>query len=258
MYHDLGTGVVRGKPVEASHISYVVSGAQFAKQLNYLRSAGWNGCKVSEALQGKERAVALTFDDGYTTDIELAAPALSYAGFTATFYVVTSWVGTPGYLSVSELRSLARLGCEIGSHTRSHPYLPSLSMEDLRRELRESKDQLEQWVGAPVEHFSCPMGGHTAAVSNVAEEAGYVSVATSQIGVNTAGTKLLKRIAVRRTTSVSSYGRICAGRSLFYPRARQAVLASVRSAIGISAYSILCKLSPHSQTPSDEAARRAG
>jgi Polysaccharide deacetylase len=247
MYHDLGTEVVPGRPPSPSHLTYVVSGAQFAKQLAYLRSAGWKGCKVSDALQGTEHAVALTFDDGSSTDIELAAPALSYAGFTATFYVVTSKVGTLGYLSPNDIRSLAKSGFEIGSHSVTHAYLPSLTLDQVRRELRDSKDQLEQWLGLPTRHFSCPLGGYTPVVATIAEEIGYASVATSQVGVNAIGAVVLNRIAIRRNTSLSSFGRMCAGKALLYPRARQAVLAGVRSTIGFAAYSALCGLASRSQ-----------
>lgn len=247
MYHELGTGVVRGRNPAPGHIQYVVSGADFSKQIAHLRSAGWKGCKVSDALQGTNRAVALTFDDGCSSDIEVAAPALCYAGFTATFYVTSSLVDTPGYLSRSDLRSLARLGCEIGSHSLTHLYLPSLSASRLQREVRDSKDQLEQWLGSHIQHFSCPLGGCNAAVFAAIREAGYASVATSHIGVNAPGAEVVNRIAVRRTTSLNNFHRICAGKALLYPRARQAVLAGVRSAIGFSAYSMLCGSASHHQ-----------
>ena len=39
------------------------------------------------------RAVALTFDDGFKDNLTYALPILSKYGFTATFFVVTEWVG---------------------------------------------------------------------------------------------------------------------------------------------------------------------
>jgi len=246
MYHDLGPETaVRGRH-DSGHLPYVVTGSSFAHQISHLRTQGWKGCKVSTALQGAERAVALTFDDGASSDIEMAAPALSYAGFTATFYVVSSWVGTQGYLSKLDLSRLGELGFEVGSHSATHAYLPGLAAEQLRGELRDSKDQLEQWIGVPVAHFSCPLGGCSPAVAAAALEAGYASVANSQIGVNRPGATLLKRFAVRRTTSLTTLGQVCEGKTPLYPRTRQAVLASVKSAIGFSAYSQICRLLPRS------------
>jgi peptidoglycan/xylan/chitin deacetylase (PgdA/CDA1 family) len=241
MYHDLGTPSEH-TATALGHASYVVSGTAFASQMSHLRSAGLRGCNVSEALQGGKGNVALTFDDGTSSDIELAAPALSYAGFTATFYIVTSRVGTTGYLSQNDLQNLSDSGFEIGSHSMTHPNLPGLKPEELRRELRDSKDQLEQWISSPVLHFSSPFGGYTAEVVEAALEAGYSSFATSQIGVNRPGASILRRVAVLRSTSLENFSHICAGKSLAYPRARQVVLSGLRSALGFQAYSLLSHL----------------
>jgi hypothetical protein len=249
MYHDLGKPADPAGGLDASHSRYLVSGTAFASQMSHLRAEGWKGCKVSEAVQGRKRAVAITFDDGTSSDIEVAAPALSSVGFTATFYVVTSRVNTQGYLSRNDLRCLAAHGFEIGSHSVTHSFLPGLTSADLQHELRDSKDQLEQWIGLPVSHFSCPLGGYTRSVVAAATEAGYTSFATSQIGVNEAGAAVLKRVVVRRNTSLSTFGRMCAGKALLYPRARQAVLSGVQSAIGFSAYSLLCRLGAPRRKP---------
>jgi peptidoglycan/xylan/chitin deacetylase (PgdA/CDA1 family) len=241
-YHDLGVPNEPAGRTSSGHSSYLVSGSAFASQMSYLRGQGLKGCKVSEALQGDKSGVALTFDDGTSSDIELAAPALSYAGFTATFYIVTSRVDRPGYLSRSDLRRLSDLGFEIGSRSVTNSFLPGLGPDGLRHELCDSKDQLEHWIGAPVSHFSCPFGGYTPSVIAAATEAGYISFATSQIGVNKAGAAVLRRVAVLRSTSLQTFERICAGKALMYPRVRQVVLSGLRSAIGFAAYSRLSHL----------------
>jgi len=246
MYHDLGSEGPNREHIDASHVPYVVTGSSFSHQISYLRSKGWKACKVSTALQGEDRAVALTFDDGASSDIEVAAPALSYAGFTATFYVVSSWVGTRGYLSRRELSQLAELGFEIGSHSVTHAFLPDLTAARLREEMRHSKDQLEQWIGLPVSHFSCPLGGCSSPVVTAALEAGYASVAGSEMGLNRPGATVVKRFAVRRNTSMNTFRQVCEGKTPLYPRTRQALLAGVKSAIGFSAYSQLCRLVPRS------------
>ncbi|QQS08483.1 MAG: polysaccharide deacetylase family protein [Phycisphaerales bacterium] len=42
--------------------------------------------------------IAITFDDGYADNARVAAPILVAAGLSATFYIVTGLVGTPGEL----------------------------------------------------------------------------------------------------------------------------------------------------------------
>jgi peptidoglycan/xylan/chitin deacetylase (PgdA/CDA1 family) len=255
MYHDLGDLPEQAGRIDFGHAPYVVSGSAFARQMSYLRAQGLRACTVTEALQGGRGAVALTFDDGTSSDIEQAAPALVYARFSATFYVVTSRVGTNGYLTRFDLQYMSALGFEIGSHSVNHAFLPGLARHELERELRDSKDQLEQWIGSPVAHFSCPFGGRTPAVIAAGMEAGYKSVATSDIGVNRIGEAVLQRLAVRRNTSLYNFARMCAGETLLYPRVRQTVLSGVKSMIGFSAFSLVSRLVPRGQTPAPAAAK---
>lgn len=77
-------------------------------------------------------------------------------------------------LSREELRALASdSSMEIGAHTVSHPALPWLSADERRREIRGSKQDLEELLGRPIRLFAYPFGicdGHTAAL---VREAGF-------------------------------------------------------------------------------------
>jgi peptidoglycan/xylan/chitin deacetylase (PgdA/CDA1 family) len=64
-------------------------------------------------------------------------------------------------LTPDELRSLAAGGLvEIGAHSVTHSMLTSLPLEAQRREMLESKRQLEAVIGRPVTSFAYPYGGH--------------------------------------------------------------------------------------------------
>jgi peptidoglycan/xylan/chitin deacetylase (PgdA/CDA1 family) len=43
-----------------------------------------------------ERTVAITFDDGYLDNLQIAAPLLAAAGLPSTFFVTTRWLNQPG------------------------------------------------------------------------------------------------------------------------------------------------------------------
>ncbi len=61
-------------------------------------------------------------------------------------------------LSSSQLVELARSGVEIGAHTVKHPILKVVGADVARREITDSKDQLEKIIGEPVRAFAYPNG----------------------------------------------------------------------------------------------------
>lgn len=78
--------------------------------------------------------VSITFDDG-TGDIwNNAVPLLQDKGFKTTQYVVSSFVGTDGFLSVNNLVDMNNAGHELASHSATHPSLPGLSTTNLQNE----------------------------------------------------------------------------------------------------------------------------
>ena len=44
-------------------------------------------------------------------------------GLVGTFFITTSWIGSPSYLTQANLRTMAADGNEIGGHTVTHPDL---------------------------------------------------------------------------------------------------------------------------------------
>jgi peptidoglycan/xylan/chitin deacetylase (PgdA/CDA1 family) len=62
-------------------------------------------------------------------------------------------------LSNVELKQLADAGMSIGAHTRSHTVLSVCSDEESRREIQDSKNDIERVLGMPVWAFAYPFGG---------------------------------------------------------------------------------------------------
>jgi peptidoglycan/xylan/chitin deacetylase (PgdA/CDA1 family) len=170
-------------------------------QLRFLSRSGFKGETFERAVsRGSDgRTVAITFDDAYESVFELARPILDDVGFPATVFVPTdyparlgqpmAWDGIDTWLdgpyerelrpmSWEQLGVLAEAGWEIGSHTCSHPRLPSLGDELLRRELFESRSMVAERLGRPCGTLAYPYGDHDERVVEAARAAGYAAAGT--------------------------------------------------------------------------------
>jgi len=129
------------------------------------------------------KPIILTFDDGYEDNYSIAFPLLQKFGFSAVIYAVTEKDRRTNFwdqdeppaqlMSAAQLKELHRSGIEIGSHTVTHPRLPTASPERLRTEIRDSKDALEQLFGSGVFSFAYPYGELSESVKDCVCEAGY-------------------------------------------------------------------------------------
>lgn len=72
-----------------------------------------------------------------------------------------------------ELRRLQAAGWEIGSHTRTHPDLPTLDDATARDELRGSKEECEEHLGRPCNSLAYPFSSYDPRIKALAAEAGY-------------------------------------------------------------------------------------
>jgi peptidoglycan/xylan/chitin deacetylase (PgdA/CDA1 family) len=98
--------------------------------------------------------VTLNFDDGSQTVYDTAFPILDAQGIPATYYFMTSLLTDQWK---TQLKNLENHGWEIGSHSRTHPDLTTLSLAELITELSQSKSDLEA-AGLTVSGFAYPYG----------------------------------------------------------------------------------------------------
>lgn len=242
MYHEIESS---GRPlcnVNPGYIRYVVTEDGFRRQLQAMRDEGLRGVSVGEALNNLRAGVtgcaALTFDDGCETDLLVAAPLIRDANFNATLFIIAGFVGTPGFLDRNQLLLLHRAGFEIGSHTMTHRHLTDLDDDQLLEELQISKDRLEQIIGSPVVHLSCPNGRYNGRVARLATQIGYQTISTSRIGRNFSQTDPpdFARFAVMRDTPIEEFCDILRGTRLFRYQGKAAVLDFAKRTLGNSVY----------------------
>jgi len=238
MYHELQLAGRQLAQSDPGYTRYVLPVEEFEAQMRQIRDMGLAGVRVSDALKFSRPAVAITFDDGCETDLLSAAPVLLKLGFGATFYIVAGMVGKAGRLSSAQLRELQGLGFEIGCHSMTHPYLPDLDDGSLEREISGAKAVLEQILGSPVEHFSCPGGRYDSRALRVAKAAGFRSLATSVPRANTASTDRfsLGRVAITRSTPPNDFEKLCRGEGLWKMRLNGMLRSSAMRLLGNTAY----------------------
>jgi len=127
---------------------------------------------------------------------------------------------------------------------RTHAYLTDLDDRGLRHETADAKAKLEQVIGKPVEHFSCPGGRYKDRVAKAARAAGYRTVATSRICANSPHTDplALGRVAILRGLPMAEFASICTGDALPRLAANSGARNTAQRLLGNSLYDRLRKV----------------
>jgi peptidoglycan/xylan/chitin deacetylase (PgdA/CDA1 family) len=167
------------------------------RQVRMLVRRGYVGLTASQAEERRldgtlsNRTVVVTFDDAYASTL-LAKPVLDEHGYPATVFVTTdfaagdrplAWPGIDEWLEGPHahelepldwdgLAALADEGWEIGSHTVTHPSLPTLDDAALERELVGSREAIVARLGR-CDSIAYPYGHADERVARAAAAAGY-------------------------------------------------------------------------------------
>lgn len=207
-----------GGPAAAT---YKLTVARFDEHLRALQRIGCRiTTSIADARAGETPPVVLTFDDGGSGYAAHAADLLERHGWRGCVFMTTGWIGRPGFLTASDLRSLHERGHVIGTHSRGHPVrMSALPKPAIHEEWRTSVADLEDTLSTPVRVGSVPGGYHSRAVAEAAAAAGLTTLFTSE-PESTArwvnGCAVIGRYTIRQGDS-GAYAARLVGRS---PRAR--------------------------------------
>ncbi len=90
-------------------------------------------------------------------------------------------------MTADQIRRLASDGLvEVGAHTIDHPILATLPLEEQRRQIRQSQDDLQRLISQPVQAFSYPYGtrsSYTQATVEAVTDAGFTCACSNFSGV---------------------------------------------------------------------------
>jgi peptidoglycan/xylan/chitin deacetylase (PgdA/CDA1 family) len=187
VYHHIRRSPAVGSRVERR---LTVTADIFDQQMRYLQENGYHVISfatlvdyLKDASELPDKPVIISLDDGWEDQFEYALPLLKKYHYSATFFVITNSVGSPGFLSWSQLRRMRAEGMEIGSHSRSHPHLDKIDNPTLLwDQISTSKQILENELGAAVDEFAYPYGSYNADTASVVRSAGYKAARACCVG----------------------------------------------------------------------------
>jgi N-acetylglucosaminyl-diphospho-decaprenol L-rhamnosyltransferase len=131
--------------------------------------------------------IAITFDDGFQSVFESAAPEILAQNIPFTVFVPTARIGgAPSWemegacsdhsqilADADTLRAAALKGVRFGAHSRTHPRLTAIAPDLACEEIEGSKTDLERVLGRTIDMFSFPYGDFDERTLRYCKEAGY-------------------------------------------------------------------------------------
>lgn len=192
-YHRVGM-----PPSGARYKGLFVTPTHLARQIRWLKRAGYTILPVSEALESSEKKVAsITFDDGYEDNLKLGFPVLKQEQVRASIYLITGDVGQKNHvwkeageqlpsdlLSWDQTELLKANGWEIGSHGFSHIHLGNKSHQEQADCIHKSQDDFIKYLGKPATTFAYPYGSYELKTCSLLQDAGFIAGLTTDSGLN--------------------------------------------------------------------------
>jgi peptidoglycan/xylan/chitin deacetylase (PgdA/CDA1 family) len=163
----------------------------FAAQMAYLHAQGYvtlNLYDLVEALahgrQLPERAVVVTFDDGYRGLYTYALPVMQQYGFTGTVFVITQLMdeGFPQYLTWEQAEALYAQGWKIEPHTKTHHNLKGRGRDFQVYQMLGSMLTVAAHLGTTPRFFAYPSGQYDELSVQLAEETHLWGAVTTDYG----------------------------------------------------------------------------
>ena len=198
-----------------------VSPKNFEQQMIYLRDHGFTLLTFEqwEEINRVKKPIFITFDDGYKNNLNAFAifQKVKNENFkpTATFFVISDFVGRANRLSKADLKELSDSGyISIQSHTANHPELTKTSK--LEYELKGSKEKIQLITGKPVIALAYPYGEYNKQVINETKKYYQFGLTTIPEYYSEKGEKnelyLLPRKYIKYSTTLEEFAKIVEGR----------------------------------------------
>lgn len=143
------------------------------EQIKYIVDNGYQTIFMNEIedVYKYTKPVALTFDDCFVYFYDNAFPLLKKYNVKATVNLIYNYMNGENYLTDAQVKEMIDSGLvSVESHTLSHRELTSLTSEEERKELLDSKKGFEERFGIELSTICYPIGDYDSQTINVAKE----------------------------------------------------------------------------------------
>ena len=179
-----------------------ISPKDFRSHLRYLQDNDFNVMPLPDiitALQNGEilpdKAIALTFDDGYLSIFETAFPMLKEFGFPFTLFVSTQPIDDQqaNYMNWDQIRELSAAGVTVANHMVNHPYMlnkpadvnEQIWIKQLEQEMLQAQARIQQETQQNHFYLAYPYGEFDGAIKAMVSKNGFVGFAQNSGAIST-------------------------------------------------------------------------
>jgi peptidoglycan/xylan/chitin deacetylase (PgdA/CDA1 family) len=182
--------------------------------------------------------VTMTIDDGHHSSWAVAFPLLQEYSVPAVFYIIAGKLDDPEYVNSDQIQKLHRHGMLIGSHTVTHRHLPLLTDAEVKWELQESRAILEEVVKDQVVDLAIPGGHFNPRIIKLAQECGYETVATCNVGAIGGKTDPMRipRVEIRKGLTADAFAATFSPFTLRRLQILEFGKACMRRTLGLTTY----------------------
>lgn len=171
-----------------------ISPSDFRAHLDYLKNNGFNVIGLDTMIDSirnhrplPDKAVVITFDDGYESIYSTAFPMLREYGYPFTLFLSTGPIdqGLGNYMTWEQIREMADAGVIIANHMVEHPYMlerePGESerqwVERRRQELLTAEQRILEETGQSHHFLAYPYGEFDVALKEMLAEEDFIGLA---------------------------------------------------------------------------------
>lgn len=178
------------------------------------------------------RDVRLSFDDGNSSDVEIALPRLRERGLVAEFFLLAGVLGQPGRIDRDGVRELSRAGMSIGLHGWAHRDWRRLTDQQMIEEFVTAVQVLTELSGRPVTSMALPYGSYDRHLLRRLRGIGASRVYTCDGGRTRDGAWLQSRTSVRHDLTSQWLRQVVDDSFPPWRRGRRAAVCFVKRARG--------------------------